>query len=227
MGGYVFGDLEINDDFCRLLCRDAGVLVLAVDYRRAPEHKFPTALEDCYAATMWASQNAASLGADASRMAVAGDSSGGAMATIVCQLARLRGGPAICHQFLWYPGVGSAGPSESAEKYGSGYFLQNDLMQWSMKHYLNAPEEMTDHRVQALRFEDKSGLPPAYLMTAGFDPRRDDNRIYAEQLRAAGVPVTFSCIESTIHGFLFMLGGIAVAREAAAESTDYVRRVLF
>ena len=226
-GGYVFGDLDTLDDFCRLLCRDAGCLVMAVDYRRAPEHKFPIPLEDCYAATLWASQNAESIGADPARIAMAGDSSGGAMATIVCQLAKLRGGPDICHQFLWYPGVGSAGPSESAEKYGFGFFLQNDLMMWSMKHYLNSKEEMMDHRVQALLFEDKSGLPPTFLMTAGYDPRRDDNRIYAEQLRDAGVPVVLRCIESTIHGFLFMMGGIEVARAAAEESAAYVRKVLF
>ncbi len=225
-GGYVFGDLETLDGFCRLMAAEGGCIVMAVDYRRAPEHRFPVPLEDCYAATLWASEHAAEIGADPDRLAVGGDSSGGTMATVTCQLAKLRGKPKIRHQLLWYPGVGSAGPSDSAERYGTGYFLENDLMMWSMKHYLTSKEEMMDHRVQPIRFEDLSGLPPTFLMTAGYDPRRDDNLVYAERLRDAGVPITFRCVESTIHGFLFMLGGIQVAREAAMESARYIRDAL-
>jgi acetyl esterase len=222
-GGYVFGTLETMDSFCRLMTAGAGCLVLAVDYRRAPEHKFPVPLEDCYQATLWAWKNAERLGADPDRIAVGGDSSGGTMATVICHLARQRGAPEICHQFLWYPGVGSAGPSQSAKQYATGYFLENDLAIWSMKHYLNDMSELTDPRVQPIRFENFEGLPPAYLMTAGFDPRRDDNARYAERLSAAGVPVSFVCIETTIHGFLFMLNGIRAAREAAAQSAEYAR----
>jgi acetyl esterase len=226
LGGYVFGNLDTLDGFCRMLAKEGETLVLAVDYRRAPEHRFPVPLEDCYAATLWASEHAAEIGADPARVAVAGDSSGGAMATITCQLAKLRGKPGICHQFLWYPGVGSAGPSDSAERYGTGYFLENELMMWSMKHYLTSKEDMMDHRVQPIRFEDMSGLPPLYLMTAGYDPRRDDNLAYARRMREAGVATTFRCVESTVHGFLFMLGGIGVAREAALESAHFVRDAL-
>lgn len=222
-GGYVFGTLETMDSFCRLMTAKADCLVLAVDYRRAPEHKFPVPLEDSYQATLWAWRNAGQLGADPDRIAVGGDSSGGTMATVICQLARQRGAPKICHQFLWYPGVGSAGPSQSTELYATGYFLENDLAVWSMKHYLNDMSELTDPRVQPIRFESFDGLPPAYLMTAGFDPRRDDNARYAERLSAAGVPVTFVCIETTIHGFLFMLNGISAARQAAEQSAEYAR----
>lgn len=224
-GGYVFGDLETLDSFCRVMAHDADCIVMSVEYRLAPEHRFPVPLEDCYAATLWAWENAASIGADAARIAVGGDSSGGTLATITSYLAQQRGKPAICHQFLWYPGVGSAGPSESSEKFAKGYFLENDLMFWSMQHYLNSKDEMMDPRVQPLRISDLSHMPPTFLMTAGFDPRRDDNAIYAQRLRDAGVPVVFECVESTVHGFLFMLKSIGAARDAAMCSAAHARRV--
>lgn len=224
-GGYVFGSLDGLDSFCRLMTRETGCLVLSVDYRLAPEHKFPAPLEDAYAATLWASECAADLGADPDRLAVAGDSSGGTIATVVCQLARERGGPAIRHQMLWYPGTGSLGETASSRELGDGYFLTNGLMKWSMGHYLNDMSELTDPRVQPIRLDDMSGLPPAFIMTAGFDPRRDDNRKYAELLNAAGVPTEFRCLDSTIHGFMFMLSGIDVAVEAAKESAVYLRDV--
>lgn len=224
-GGYVFGDLDTLDGFCRIMAHHAGCLVLSVDYRLAPEHRFPLPLEDCYQATLWVTGNAAELGADPARIAVGGDSSGGTMATVVCHLAHQRGGPAICHQFLWYPGVGSLGPTESVEAYARGYFLENDLMIWSMRNYLASPDDMTDPRVQPIRIADLSHMPPTFLMTAGFDPRRDDNQLYAEKLHAAGVPVVFDCVESTVHGFLFMLGAIGPAREAALRSAAHARAV--
>ena len=224
-GGYVFGSLDGLDSFCRLMCHETRCLVLSVDYRLAPEHKFPVPLEDAYAATKWASDNAAQLGADPSRLAVAGDSSGGTIATVVCRLARDRGGPAICHQMLWYPGTGSLGDTESARALGEGYFLTNRLMKWSMGHYLNDMAELTDSLVQPIRLDDMRGLPPAYILTAGFDPRRDDNRKYAELLNAAGVATEFRCLDSTIHGFMFMLRGIDPAVDAAKESAAYLRDV--
>lgn len=224
-GGYVFGNLDTLDSFCRVMAHHAGCIVMSVDYRLAPEHRFPVPLEDCYGATLWAWENAASIGADAARIAVGGDSSGGTLATITCHLAHQRGKPAIFHQFLWYPGVGSSGPTESAEKYAKGYFLENDLMFWSMQHYLSSKDQMMDPRVQPLRIGDLSHMPPTFLMTAGFDPRRDDNAIYAQRLHDAGVPVVFECVESTIHGFLFMLKSIGTARDAAMHSASHARRV--
>lgn len=224
-GGYVLGDLETLDSFCRVMAHHADCIVLSVEYRLAPEHRFPVPLEDCYEATLWAWENASSIGADAARIAVGGDSSGGTLATITCYLAQQRGKPSICHQFLWYPGVGSAGPSESSEKFSKGYFLENDLMLWSMQHYLNSKEEMMDPRVQPLRIGDLSRMPPTFLMTAGFDPRRDDNAVYAQRLRDTGVPVVFECVESTIHGFLFMLKSISVARDAAMRSAAHARGI--
>ena len=224
-GGYVFGSLDGLDSFCRLMTRETGCLVLSVDYRLAPEHRFPTALEDAYAATLWAAECAADIGADPDRLAVAGDSSGGTIATVVCQLARDRGGPKICHQMLWYPGTGSLGETASARELGDGYFLTTNLMKWSMGHYLNDMSEFTDPRVQPIRLADMSGLPPAFILTAGFDPRRDDNRRYAELLSEAGVATEFRCLDSTIHGFMFMLRGIDAAVAAAKESAAYLRGV--
>ena len=224
-GGYIFGDLETLDDFCRCFARDAGCLVLSVDYRRAPEHKFPAPIEDCYAATLWVAEHASELGADPKRLAVGGDSSGGTLAIVTAQLAIERGKPHICHQFLWYPGVGSEGPTESARKFAKGYFLEADLMAWSMKHYLPAGTDFNDPRIQPLKYDQLAALPPTFLMTAGFDPRRDDNLLYAQRLAEAGVAIEFRCVDSTVHGFLFMLGGIAVARDAVSQSAQYAREV--
>ncbi len=223
-GGYVFGNLDTLDDFCRCFAQEAGCLVLSVDYRRAPEHKFPAPIEDCYAATVWAVEHADDLGADPERLAVGGDSSGGTLAIVTAQLAIERGTPHICHQFLWYPGVGSEGPTESARQFAKGYFLESDLIAWSMKHYLPPGTEIDDPRIQPLKYGRLAELPPTYLMTAGFDPRRDDNLIYAQRLADAGVATEFHCVESTVHGFLFMLGGIGIARDAVSESAQYARK---
>jgi acetyl esterase len=222
-GGYVFGSIETHESFCRLMTRETECLVLSVGYRLAPEHKFPTAHEDVYAATLWAAEHAGEIGADPNRLAVGGDSSGGTLATGASQLARERGGPKICHQMLWYPGTGGSPDSPSMRELSEGYFLTGALMKWSMGHYLNDQSEMENPLIQPFRQEDLSGLPPTYLMTAGFDPRRDDNKDYADRLTASGVPVTFRCIDNTIHGFMFMLGGIDLAVDAAKESAAYLK----
>ena len=223
-GGYIFGDLETLDDFCRCFAQAADCLVLSVDYRRAPEHKFPAAIEDCYTATLWAAEHAGEFGGDPKRLAVGGDSSGGTLAIVTAQMAIERGKPHIGHQFLWYPGVGSEGPTASAQEFATGYFLENDLMAWSMKHYLPPGTELDDPRIQPLRYGQLAALPPTFLLTAGFDPRRDDNLLYAQRLADAGVATEFRCVESTVHGFLFMLGGIGVARDAVSDSAKYARQ---
>ncbi len=221
-GGYVFGTLDGLDSFCRLMCREAHCLVASVDYRLAPEAKFPAAHEDAYAATCWIAEHAAEIGADPSRIAVAGNSSGGTLAISVAALARDRGGPAICQQMLWYPGVGSAGDTDSMKQLSEGYFLTARLMKWSMGHYLNDPSELENPLIQPLRRDNLAGLPPMFLMTAGFDPRRDDNKIYADRIAEAGVPTEFRRLD-TIHGFMFMLAGIDAAVDAAVESAHYLR----
>ncbi len=225
-GGYVFGGIETHDSFCRLIAEGAGCLVLSVAYRRAPEHRFPAAHEDAYAAASWAAAHAGEIGADPARIAVAGDSSGGTLAIGVCQLAQRRGGPRIAHQFLWYPGTAGGPETESMRTLSEGYFLNSGLMKWSMGHYLNAPSDLADPLVAPMRMADFSILPPTFLMTAGFDPRRDDNAAFVDALAAAGVPATYRVLETTIHGFMFMLGGIDLAVDAAKESAAYIRAAL-
>ena len=222
-GGYVFGGIGTHESFCRLISEGAGCLVLSVDYRRAPEHKFPAAHEDCYTATAWAAAHADEIGADPARLAVGGDSSGGTLAIGVCQLAHRRGGPSIAHQFLWYPGTAGGPETESMRTLSEGYFLNSGLMKWSMGHYLNGPQDLADPLVAPMKIDDFSILPPTWLMTAGFDPRRDDNKAFVDALAAAGVPATYRLLDSTIHGFMFMLGGIDLAVEAAKESAAAIR----
>ena len=222
-GGYVFGGIETHESFCRLISEGAGCLVLSVDYRRAPEHKFPAAHEDCYAATLWAAAHAGEIGADPARIAVGGDSSGGTLAIGVCQLADRRGGPSIAHQFLWYPGTAGGPETESMRTLSEGYFLNSGLMKWSMGHYLNGPSDLADPLVAPMKLDDFSIFPPTWLMTAGFDPRRDDNEAFVDALAAAGVPAIYRVLDTTIHGFMFMLGGIDLAVEAAKESAACIR----
>ena len=224
-GAMVAGDLDLLDSFCRIMCEGARCLVAAVDYRRAPEAKFPLPLEDCYGALAWLAENAAALNIDPPRLAIGGDSSGGTLATVTAQLARDRGGPALCHQLLWYPGVGSLGPTQSETDFGADFFPQTALGKWSMMHYLPEGGDPTDPLVQPILLENMAGLPPAFIMSAGFDGRRDANLQYAERLRDAGVPTEFFCLDSTLHGFLFLLGGIPVARQAADFSAAYLAAV--
>lgn len=221
-GGYVFGSIDTHDSFCRLICRDAGCLVLSFDYRLSPEHKFPAAHEDSYAALVWTAENAARIGADPSKIAVGGDSSGGTMAIAICAMAAERGGPRPVQLMLWYPGTAGGPPTESMKRLSEGYFLDSALMKWSMGHYLNGPEDMADPRVAPLKMDDFSVLPPTYLMTAGYDPRHDDNALFVDALKEAGVEAVFNAIPNTIHGFMFMLGGIDLAVKAAEDGAAFL-----
>lgn len=221
-GGYVFGSIETHDSFCRLICAEAGCMVLSFDYRLSPEHKFPTAHEDSYAALCWVAENAADIGADPKRIAIGGDSSGGTMAIAVCAMAAERGGPRPVKLMLWYPGTAGGPPTDSMKRYAEGYFLDSGLMKWSMGHYLNGPEDMADPKVAPLKMTDFGVLPPTYLMTAGFDPRHDDNVLFIDALKEAGVDAEFHSIPNTIHGFMFMLGGIDLAVDAARDGAAHL-----
>ena len=212
-GGFVIGDLETHDGLCRLICRDAGVHVLAVDYRLAPEHKAPAAVEDCYAAYRWAVDHAAELGADPARVAVGGDSAGGNLATVVSRLARDdrdRGVPLPALQLLIYPATNFAADTRSKLLFADGFFLTKRHMDWFRDSYLaGAPIDPSDPRISPLLAEDLSGLPPALLLTAGFDPLRDEGDMYAEALTSAGVAVDHRRYGSVVHAFtnFFALGG--------------------
>jgi acetyl esterase len=209
-GGFVIGDLETHDGLCRLMCRDAGVHVLAIDYRLAPEHTAPAAVEDCNAAYRWALEHAAELGADPARVAVGGDSAGANLAAVVSQSARHDGVQLPALQLLIYPVTNFAGETRSKTLFADGYFLGKTDIDWFREHYLSASSvDAEDPRVSPLLADDLSGLPPAMVLTGGFDPLRDEGNQYADALAAAGVPVDHRQFGPLIHGFVnfFTLGG--------------------
>lgn len=214
-GGFVFGDLESHDTACRLICRDAGVHVLAVDYRLAPEHPAPAAVDDAYAAYRWARENAAGLGADPRRVAVGGDSAGGCLAAVVSRLARDNGDPMPSLQWLIYPVTDFRGGSRSRSLFSDGLLLTKHDISYFEATYLNESGlELTDPLVSPLLAEDLAGLPPALVVTAGFDPLRDEGEEYADRMRAAGVAVDHRLMASMIHAFLnlnVLGGGVAAA----------------
>lgn len=213
-GGFVVCDLDSHDALARSLCGGAGAVVVSVDYRLAPEAKFPAAPEDCHAATRWAVDNAASIGADGARVAVAGDSAGGNLAAVVAQLAKQRGGPALAHQLLLYPVTAHDFTTPSYEENAEGYFLTRDMMQWFWHHYLERAEDGQDPLAAPLRAEDLSGLPPATVVTAEYDPLRDEGEAYARRLDEAGVPTQAVRYDGVIHGFVSMYEQIDKGREA-------------
>ena len=213
-GGWVIGDLDTHDAFCRLTCRDAEVHVLSIDYRLAPEHPAPAAVDDAYAAFTWACEHAADLGAAPGRVAVGGDSAGGNLAAVVCQLARDNGSPAPVLQWLLYPRTDFTTLTRSLGLFARGFLLTKRDMDWFEGQYLGRSNvDRTDPRVSPLLAESLSGLAPALIAVAGFDPLRDEGASYAEALRAAGVPVDLRCMGSLCHAFInmFQLGGGSAA----------------
>jgi len=220
-GGWVIGDLETHDVLCRQLTAEAGIAVVAVDYRLAPEVKFPAAVDDAWAATRWVVAHADRLGIDPRRIAVGGDSAGGNLAAVVALLARDAGTPQIALQALLYPvtDVGIEWPSYQA--FADGYLLTSESMRWFIAHYLTSEKEAADWRASPLRAPSLRGLPPALIVTAGFDPLRDEGEAYARALRDAGVRVDYVCYGGMIHGFIPMgrlidTGNRAVSHVAAS-----------
>ncbi|MDH6197243.1 acetyl esterase [Mycobacterium frederiksbergense] len=207
-GGFVIGDLETHDSLCRLICRDGGIQVVSVDYRLAPEHKAPAAVDDAYAAYCWALDHAAGLGA--TRIVVGGDSAGGNLATVVAQQARDSELPLPALQLLLYPVTDLSSETRSKLLFSDGYFLTKRDMDWFADHYLDGAEITADDPlVSPLLSEDLSGLPPALVVTAGFDPLRDEGNRYAQAMQDAGVIVDLREERSLIHAFanFFPLGG--------------------
>ncbi|MGH7391647.1 MAG: alpha/beta hydrolase [Candidatus Rokuibacteriota bacterium] len=203
-GGWVIGDMETHDVLCRQLTAEAGVSVVSVDYRLAPEHRFPAAVDDAWAATRWVVARAAALGVDATRVAVGGDSAGGTLATVVALLARDQGVPPISLQVLIYPVTDLAAESPSYGDFADGYLLTREGMRWFKAHYLSGDGEAADWRASPLRARSLAGVPPALIVTAGFDPLRDEGEAYAARLRDAGVRADYVCYGGMIHGFVPM-----------------------
>jgi len=212
-GGWTVGDLDTHDIVCRTLANKALCAVIAVDYRMGPEHKFPAAVEDCIAATRWVAEHGTALGVDAARIAVGGDSAGGNLATVVAIALRDAGGPPLTFQALAYPATDQRMNSDSHAKFGEGYLLTRNNMIWFRDNYL-APADYDDWRASPLLAADLARLPPAHIITAGYDPLLDEGRAYSERLVAAGVPVVYECFEGMAHGFLTMGGVVAAANHA-------------
>ena len=203
-GGWVIGDLETHDVLCRQLTAGSGISVVSVDYRLAPEHKFPAAVDDAWTATRWVVAHAGELAVDANRLAVGGDSAGGNLAAVVALLARDQAAPAIVLQVLIYPVTDLMSETRSYRDFAEGYLLTREGMRWFIAHYLTAEVEAGDWRASPNRARSLAELPPALIVTAGFDPLRDEGQAYAERLRDAGVRVDSVCYGGMIHGFLPM-----------------------
>jgi acetyl esterase/lipase len=221
-GGWVIGDLDTHDSTCRFLAASTGFPLLSVDYRLAPEHPFPAAVEDATAAFRWAVEHAAELGASAERIAVGGDSAGGNLAAAVSLAARDAGGPAPAMQLLIYPVTDVVG-GPSRQLFAEGFQLTKADMDWFEAHYLSGGASGEDPRISVLRAKDLSGLPPAYIATAGFDPLRDEAEAYAERLRATGVRVALKRHPGLIHGFANLTAVSRSSRAAMHEAAGALR----
>ncbi len=225
-GGFVVGDLDCYDGLCRTLANEAACRVISVDYRLAPEHPFPAAVDDCFAAFQWVQANASDLSVDPNRLAVAGDSAGGNLAAVTCLLAmHAKTRPQIAHQLLIYPDTRVVDKS-SARPFGSGYFLDSRAIEYFHRLYMPARFDPNDWCLSPIEAKDASGLPPTYIVTAGFDPLRQDGIDYAEKLKAAGVAVTHVDYPTMIHGFFSMPGLIPLASEAIAAAAHAVKDAL-
>jgi acetyl esterase len=217
-GGWVVCDLDTHDIICRAIARRSGAVVISVDYRLAPEHKFPAAVVDCYAATCWVAENAARLGIDPRRIAVGGDSAGGNLAAVVSLESRDENGPHIAQQVLVYPVTDlSSFETASYREFADGFYLTASEMEWFRSQYLARAEDAKRFHASPLLAPNLRGLPPALVITAECDPLRDEGEAYAKRLKEAGVPVRYKCYAGMIHPFFSLSGGVAQAREAIQE----------
>jgi acetyl esterase len=224
-GGWVIGDLESHDAPCRALANAAGSLLVAVDYRLAPEHRFPAAVEDAYAATRWVAENGVGLDIDPKRLAVAGDSAGGNLAAVVSLMSRDRGGPELTFQALIYPVTDANFDTPSYVGNGDGYMLTRASMRWYMDHYVDESDR-THPYACPMRASSLRDLPPALVISAEYDPLRDEGEAYAAALRAAGVAARVSRYPGMIHGFFGMLGVFDESRAVVAEVGAAIRTAL-
>ena len=224
-GGWVLNNIDTHDDLVRRLAAASGCVFVSVDYRLAPEHKYPAAIEDGYAALQWVAQNAAELNVDPARIAVCGDSAGGNIAAVLCLMTRDRGGPPIKAQVLIYPITDCDFDRPSYRDNADGYFLTAQQMKWFWNHYVSSPEQMLEPYASPLRAASLSGLPTATILTAEFDPLRDEGEAYAFALSSAGVPVTQHRYDGLIHAFVKRVDQFDAALEAIREVGEVLRRM--
>ena len=224
-GGWVIGSLDENEATCRVLCRDARAVVVSVEYRLAPEHRYPAAAQDAYAAVTWVYAHAAELAADPTRIAVGGESAGGNLAAVVALMARDLGGPAIALQLLAAPITAPPSDRPSYVDYAEGHFLSRASMEWFFQLYPRTPEDLTDPYLVPLAADDLRGLPPALVLTAEYDPLRDEGEEYAHRLLDAGVPVELVRYQGQIHGFFALLvDQLSIAADAHRRAATALRR---
>jgi acetyl esterase len=218
-GGFVLGSLDDYDAICRALSLEADCIIVSVDYRLAPEHRFPAAPDDCLAATRWVAAHAGSFGGDPARIAVGGDSAGGNLAAVTALRVRDEGGPHLLGQMLIYPVTDRVEPNRSMIENGEGYWLTRDGMEWFIEHYIEDERDLTHPHFAIVRADNLTRLPPAYVLTVEYDPLLDEGEAFADRLTAAGVPVERIRYDGTIHGFFGMpgldKGAVAVANAGA------------
>ncbi|WP_428483269.1 alpha/beta hydrolase [Rhodopila sp.] len=224
-GGWVIGDIEIADRPCRALANASQCVVASVNYRLSPETKFPGPVDDCYAAMCWLAEHAADIGAEGRSVAVSGDSAGGNLAAVMALMARDRGGPVLSCQLLIYPVTAPAQGSTFAsyQDNAEGYLLTRGTMMWFWEHYLASADDGRNPYAAPLHAADLRGLPPAMVITAEFDPLRDEGLAYAQRLREAGVVVKSSHYQGMIHGFFWMAGAVQRGRDLIAELANELR----
>ena len=225
-GGWMFGDLESHDSLCRAICNGTPCVVAAVDYRLAPEHKFPAAVEDASAAIRHIAANSSEFGIDATRIAAGGDSAGGNLVAVAAIEFRDRGGPNLRLQLLLYPVTDLSMDSVSYREMGQGYLLTRERMSYFREQYLRSERDITDWRASPLKVRYLSNLPPALVLTASHDPLVDEGRSYAERLTRAGIPVEYRCYDGAIHGFLTMAGAIDAGKVGTSQIVEALRRSL-
>ncbi|AQQ54095.1 alpha/beta hydrolase [Planococcus lenghuensis] len=223
-GGWVLGSIETHDAVCREITNLADCVVISVEYRLAPEHKFPAAAEDAYESLEWVAAHAAELGIDPDRIAVGGDSAGGNLATVACLMANEQNGPKVVHQFLLYPSAGPAFDYPSAEENAEGYLLTKDMMIWFQSHYVANEEDRNHPYLSPILAEDLKGMPPATILTAQYDPLRDIGIAFAEKLRSHGVEVFHKNYDDLIHGFANFTAYVPEARQAVAEGVEELKK---
>ena len=225
-GGFVLGDLESHDRECRALANATGAAVIAVDYRRAPEHSFPAAPDDAYAATKYVAEHAGEFGIDPGQLVVAGDSAGGTLAAVVALMSVDRGGPALKFQLLVYPLVDYTDESPSMAEYGADHFLTRGVMDWFADLYVPRADDRRHPYASPLFAESLRGLPPAFVITAECDPLRDQGEAYARRLQAAAVPVQLKRYDGMIHPFFSLGGMVDGGRQALSDAANAVRQAL-
>ncbi|WP_092494865.1 alpha/beta hydrolase [Faunimonas pinastri] len=223
-GGFVHCGLDSHDNICCRLARISRSVVVSVDYRLAPEHPFPAAPDDAYAATVWVAEHAAELAGEGAPIGVAGDSAGGNLAAVVSQMARDRGGPEIAFQLLYYPTTHGLADVPSRRENAEGYLLTGEIMQWYLDRYVPDEKDRRDPRFAPFLAESLAGLPPALVVVAGYDPLRDEGIEYGERMRRAGVAVRLARFPATFHGFVNFYPVIPAGRQAISQGAIAVRK---